>query len=191
MRTLKTKPNILFLFVAIAALASGCGKSKNDAPPPPGAGGIYNQGNYPGGPVGGGSLGSACTSIQGPIPFQGALYIDSANVIGGAGAPVAGTGPTNPYGQGQLTMTGAGSDGWISIQAQMISATTANSAGQLQLSALVQQQIMYQMQYSGMAYGQMPCASIVAINLGHYNTTLYGGKIQIMLNNQIPYIVYF
>jgi len=47
------------------------------------------------------------------------------------------------------------------------------------------------MQYAGMPYGQIPCASIVSINVGHYNTTLYGGVVRIMINGTVPYNVYF
>jgi hypothetical protein len=194
MKSLKSKPSIFILFTVIALAMSGCGKGGNDAVPPPGVpGAIGPYGQYN---TAGGALGSACTPIQGPIPFQGSLYIDSANVVSGQ-APVAAPGGygTNPYGQGQITMSGSGSDGWMTIQAQMITATGANAAGQLQLSQLVIQQIMYQMSY-GNPYGygqpqQVPCAQIVAINLGHYNTTLYGGRVQIMINGSIPYIVYF
>jgi hypothetical protein len=186
----KSKPMFLVLLAVFAFALTGCGKSNNNAAGVP----PVVAGQYGGYPTAGGALGSACTSIQGPIPFQGSMYIDSANVLAGQGAPVANTGypnPQNPYGQGQITMSGSGSDGWMTIQAQMISATSANGAGQLQLSQLVVQQIMYQMQFSGMPYNQVPCAQIVSINIGHYNTTLYGGVVRIMINGTIPYNVMF
>lgn len=189
----QSKPMFLILFSILAVAISGCGKNNNSNTLPPG-GMINGQVNgYPTGPGGpGGTLGSACTSLQGPIPFQGSMYIDSANVIAGQGAMAPQGGyNTNPYGAGQITMSGSGSDGWMTIQAQMISATSANGAGQLQLSQLVIQQIAYQMQFSGMPYGQVPCASVVSINVGHYNTTLYGGFVQILINNSVPYKVYF
>lgn len=202
MRTLKTKPNILFLVAALAVAVSGCGKSKNDAPVPPGVGGVNGQYNIPGGTAGG-ALGSACTSIQGPLAFQGSIYIDSANIYAGQGAPAMGGGyggyPTNPYGQGQISMSGSGSDGYIVINAQMVSTNMANASGQLQLSQIVIQDILYKSQYTGVPYGQIPCAQIIGINVGHYNTTIYGGgypgtgggAVLIMVNGTMPYYVHF
>jgi len=193
MRTLKTKPFIvLATFIAIAM--SGCGKNKgtetNTTPGYPGyPSGQYPQGNYPGA---GGNLGSANAPINGPITFQGGIYIDSANIYAGQGA----TAPTTGYNQGgytqgqQMLMTGSGSDGWLSIQATFTSMNSANAGGQLQLSPLVQQHIQYQMQMSGMPY-QVPVARIISINMGHYNTTLYGGTITLLINDNIQYRVYF
>lgn len=203
MRALNTKPMII-LAALIAIAMTGCGKKNNEAAPgTPGYGGYpngqYPQGNYPGGGAGG-TLGSACTQITGPIQFSGGIYIDSANIYAGqqATAPSYGGYPQAGYGASQqISMYGSGSDGWMSIQATMTGQTSANAYGQLQLSPMVVQQIQYQMASSGLPYGQVPCASIVGINIGHYNTTLYGGgfgggrAVLLSINGSIPYYVHF
>ncbi len=203
MSTFKSKPSLIVFAAFIALAMSGCGKSNNNAPAPvpPGAypGGQYPQGNIPGGyPGAGGALQSGCASIQGPISFQGAFYIDSANVLAGAGAALPPTtGYNNPQGYGQISMQGSGSDGWMTINATMTGATSANAVGQVQLSPMVVQQIMMQSQMMGLPYGQAPCAMVVGINIGHYNTKLYGGgygggrAVRLMINNTIEYFLYF
>ena len=185
-----SKPMSLLLFTVLALAISGCGKSNNNSNNVPPGGvvpGPYGQQNIPG--VGGGNFGSSCTSLQGPIPFQGVMYIDSANVLAGIGAPA----PTGGYGGGQyggtLQMASQNSPyGMLVIQAQMISLNGANGAGTLQLSQAAIQQAAMQ---SGLPYGQVPCGQVVAINVGHYNTVLYGGSVQIMINGTIPYTLYF
>lgn len=197
MRALNTKPMIV-LVTLIALALSGCGKKNSDAPAPGTPGypnGQYPQGNYPNGT--GGVLGSACTSINAPIQFSGGIYIDSANIYAGQGAnaPTGGGYPQGGYGTGQqMSMFGQGSDGWMTIQATMTGVNSANAYGQLQLSQLVVQQISYGL---GLPYGQVPCASVVAINIGHYNTTLYGGgfgggrAVLLSINGTTQYYVYF
>lgn len=185
-----SKPMFLILFTALAFAMSGCGKSNGSAAAPSPY--VGPQGNYP---SGGGTLGSACTPVNSPISFQGSMYIDSANVIAGANMPVQGGGYGTTYG-GAIQMASqnyypSNAYGYITIQAQMISATSANAGGMLQLSQAAIQQIMMQMGYGGVSYNQIPCASIISINLGHYNTTLYGGQVTLLINNQIQYPVYF
>lgn len=204
MSTFKSKPNMIVFAAFLAFAMSGCGKSNNNAAaplPPGGYPGGYPQNNIPGGyPGAGAPLQSGCTNIQGPISFQGSMVIDSANVYAGVGvtAPApTGYGYQQPQGYGQISMQGSGSDGWMTIQATMTGATTANAVGQIQLSQMVVQQIMMQSQMMGLPYGQAPCAMVVGINIGHYNTTLYGGgfgggrAVRLMLNNTIEYFLYF
>ena len=184
-----SKPMSLILFAVLALGISGCGKSNNNSNVPPGGvpvgPGGFPQQNIPGA----GNFGSACSSLQGPIPFQGVMYIDSANVLAGIGAPA----PTGGYGGqqygGSLQMASQNSPyGLLVIQAQMMSMNGANAAGTLQLSQAAIQQAAMQ---SGLPYGQVPCGQVVSINVGHYNTLLYGGVVQIMINGTVPYYVYF
>lgn len=198
MRTLNTKPMIV-LAALIAIAMTGCGKNKGNETAPGTPGYQYPQGSYPGGGTAG-NLGSACTSISAPIQFSGGIYIDSANIYAGQGAtaPSYGGYQQTAYGTGQqISMYGSGTDGWMSIQATMTGQTSANAYGQLQLSPMVIQQIQYQMASSGMPYGQLPCASVVSINIGHYNTTLYGGgfgggrAVLLSINGNLPYYVHF
>ncbi len=187
----QSKPVSLLVFAVIAFAMSGCGKSNNSAPPPPG-GAVGPYGQYNGG-TSAGSFGSGCTPIQSPIAFSGLMYIDSSNVMAGAGAPA----PTNGGGytgnNGTITMSsapsGAGATyGVITIQAQMLSLNGASGGGTLILSPAAIQQAALS---SGVPYGQYPCATVSAIQLTHYNTLLYGGVVRLLINNNVPYDVYF
>jgi hypothetical protein len=189
MKSLNTKPITLILFTLVAFGLSGCGKSNSASPVPPGVvNGQYN--GYPNG-GGAGQFGSACTPIQSPIQFSGVMYIDSANVMAGVGAPPPSTGNGQNYGALQMsssTQLPAATYGVIAIQAQMMSPNGATGGGTLTLSPAAIQQAALQ---SGMPYGQFPCATVVGIQLTHYNTLLYGGTVQLMINGNVPYSIYF
>lgn len=210
----KSKPVLVALFSLIALALTGCGKSNGNV----NNGGQnipYGQAGYgqPGQPGVGGALSSQCVPLNGPIPFQGSMIIDSANVYAGQGVGGNGGFQQNPYqqasyGQGAISMQGSGSDGWVSIQAQMVGGNLANAGGQIQLSPLFVQSIMYRLQsggygqpgygqngynqggYGQAGYGQLPCAQVIGINLGHYNTKLYGGQVILSINGQ-PVAVHF
>ncbi len=71
---------------------------------------------------------------------------------------------------------------------------TANATGMIQISQQTQQDIMYN--FGGGAYTgttqSMPCVSGIAMNVGHYYTTIYGGNVYLYLNNTTSgYILYF
>lgn len=194
----KSKPVLVALFSLIALALTGCGKSNNNN------GGVNNPGVYnpygQGGVGGvGGALGGQCAPISGPIPFQGSMIIDSASVYAGQGVG-GGAIQQNPYqqqtpyGQGTITMNGTGPYGAVAIQAQMIGGNQANASGQLQLSPTFYASIMQKLSYGQGGYGQggygqpgyaqIPCAQVVSINIGHYNTHLYGGYILLSINGQ-------
>jgi hypothetical protein len=189
----QSKPMFLILFAVIAVAMSGCGKSSSPAPANPNLVNPQINGGYGGGYGGGagGNFGSGCTPIQSPIQFSGVMYIDSANVLAGLGAPQ----PTQTNGQnfGAIQMASdstmpAATYGIISIQAQMFSVNGANGVGTIQLSQAAIQQAALQ---SGVPYGQFPCAAVASIQLTHYNTRLYGGVVRLMINGNVPYEVYF
>ncbi len=212
-----TKPVVLMVALVAAFAMSGCGKKNNNpgGVPLPGQPGYpqYPQGNFPGG------VGGQCAPISGPIPFSGAFYVNSASIVSSqTGAVPIQPMPTNqynPYGQqGMLQLSGSGSDAWMTLQVQMMSTNQGSGGGQMQLSSLFVQSLMYKIQTGQIPMAGMPgmtgmpgmnpynpyqpqmnpaaiCASIVKIDLGHYATTLYGGQVQIMLNNSVPLIVKF
>ncbi len=214
-----TKPRIIVtgLLAAFALALTGCGKKNNQAGAPlpgqPGFPGQFPQGNIPPG----GGLGSQCAPVTGPIPFSGTFYVNSASIVSGQGGviqqPQQFPNQYNPYGgqQGMLQLSGSGSDAWMTMQIQMAGMNQGTGGGQMQLSSSYVQTLMYKIQsgqipipgISGQQYNpynpyQQPqfnmgaiCASIVSINIGHYATSLYGGQVNIMLNNSVPLVVYF
>lgn len=199
----KLKRLAAVLALAGVATLTGCGSSQNDEVPIAAA----PAGVMPGGVVGAG----ACVPISGQIPFSASnAIVDSANIYagqipGGTGAVgtvmIGGAVAGGPY--GDTTPDGS----TISMNIMLMQSAPspyggstgygpqqANLTGFIQLSQAAQTELMYQsggMGYSNPGYfpqnpmqpTMQPCVSGIAINVGHYNTRLYGGSVYFYLNN--------
>lgn len=230
----QTKPIFVTLMAAMIGLTmSGCGKSNsNDSNSI-----YSQNGGFPGVyPPTGGQVSGQCAPITGPIPFtvQNA-YLDFANLIGGQIPFSQAVGTMYIGGGGGGQFNGSGSDGTISMNlvnagyaqqgyqpysgypqqsqygysGQMAygGSSYVSGGGQIQLSQLVIQDIVYKVQtgqiqigmnmqqypqqypqqYGYPQYGQQInpqqiCVSAIAMNIGRYNNTLYGGSVYLYLN---------
>lgn len=145
--------------------------------------------------------------IGGNLPngYQGP-GTSSQLVIGSSGVALNqnynNTGYNTGLGSGMMQLNGSSPDGTIQMTVTQANGTkTASVQGSLQLSQYMismimakyaQQQYNNQPVYNGQYPQQQPynqsmtnvCVSAIAINLGHYNTSLYGGNVFLYLNNQ-------
>ncbi len=201
MKTVIQKRKVIALALAIVPLLVGCGSSSTRS----------GSGYQPGVGLGG------CVPINSVIGFSGtnasftpmsirAGEIPRSQTYGqmGIGGAVAG----GPYQR-------SGTDGTISMTIQPVGQGTigtqpvnnyngaANVNGQLQLSSAVQQDIYWRFggQMPGTTIpGQIPgqtitntaCVSGIAMDLGIYQTMLYGGYVYLYMNNtKNGYVLYF
>jgi hypothetical protein len=136
----------------------------------------------------------SCVPIDQAIPFTATdIHFDFANIIAGAlpgqdsvGQVVLGGTPTKgPYQR-------FGVDGAITLNITQDS-VAANASGYVQISPVTRQDILNQVQMGGLP-GKVDsvCVSGIAINVGHYNNTIYGGSVYLYLNGSSHgYALYF
>lgn len=203
MKVQRSKPIFLLLLSLVALALTGCGRNSQNRNNP----NMNGQLGFPTGGVGGIPVGQGgCAPLQPgmpiPIALQGAMFNSAAlqaqpgqAVIGGAGAPVG-----NYYLQGQS------GEGAIQIGLQIQNLLQAGPApvtgqgvliiSQLRFQAIMQRLGIPMMGMWGPQMGGMTqiCASGVAIDLSHYNTRLYNGRVTLIISTQagqFPEEVYF
>jgi hypothetical protein len=208
MRVLKSKPMILLLLSFVALAMVGCGKSKGPGTTA-GQPGYYPQQpgmpGMPGYPGTGQIPAGGCAPIQPgmpiPIALNGAMF-DSANLIAGPGQALIGGGGGAV---GNYILAGQSPDAQMQIGLQLQNLLAAGPMPVMGQGVIMITPTRFQvmLQRFGMGggmypgyptypgypqpgYPQMPtqqlCASGIAINIGHYNTRLYGGRVTLVMN---------
>jgi hypothetical protein len=208
MKRKKLSPILGTLAIASTLLVAGCGKSNTSSS-------SYNP--IPG-TIGTGSLGRCVPINSSQIPFTASnIYFSSVNIragiIPGSGTIgqvlVGGSATGGPYQR-------SGVDGVLSMSISPIASvyptttpisgvntgpTVASASGFISISVATQRDIVYKFSnlsgYNPYATGSTtvtnyPCVSGIAIDVGHYYNTIYGGNAYLYLNNsQHGYSLYF
>lgn len=208
MKRKKFGPILGTLAMASALLVAGCGKSNTSS----------SSMNPIPGTIGTGLTGRCVPINSSQIPFTASnIYFSSVNIragmIPGSGTIgqvlVGGAAAGGPYQR-------SGVDGILSMSITPIAAvyptttpvsgantgpTVASAAGFVSISVATQRDIVYKFGnlsgYNPYTTGatpvaNYPCVSGIAIDVGHYYNTIYGGNVYLYLNNsQHGYALYF
>lgn len=202
------------LAIICIPLLEGCGKSNSTPLPGTGvAGGVFGGGacipvNAPQIPFTGTNIYFSSVNIRGGIiPGKGT---EGQVVLGGTaiGGPYQRSGVDGVISMNIIPMQGMYPPTYPNTGTPTgnIAPTRANATGFITISSATQQDILYKFGGTGtVGYNpylpgaapqpmapNYPCISAIAIDVGHYYNTIYGGNVFVYLNNtQHGYALYF
>jgi len=208
MKRKKLSPILRTLAIASTLLVAGCGNSNTSSNP-----------NSPiPGTIGTGLVGRCIPINAAQIPFTASnIYFSSVNIRAGM---IPGSGNIGQVMVGGATAGGpyqrSGVDGILSMSITPVAAvypsttpisgvntgpTVASAAGFVSISVATQRDILYKFgnlsgsnpyATGGNTVTNYPCISGIAIDVGHYYNTIYGGNVYLYFNNsQHGYALYF